>query len=147
MYPRIIVAVDGSHASLRALSEAIDVARALHSELRIVHALVPLSAPLSTNPYAADYAGELLANVRSAGLKLLDDACAQAAKAGISAQKILYDDISVPVEEHILNATRGWSADLIVMGTRGRHGVERAMLGSSAETVSRSAPVPVLLVR
>ena len=47
----------------------------------------------------------------------------------------------------IVEAAVQWPADLIVMGTHGRRGVNRMMLGSDAEQVARMAPVPVLLVR
>ena len=47
----------------------------------------------------------------------------------------------------ILEAALQWRADLIVMGTHGRRGVSRAVLGSDAETVLRKATVPVLFVR
>lgn len=51
------------------------------------------------------------------------------------------------VADLILREARKWRADVIVMGTHGRRGISHASLGSDAETVVRSSPVPVLLVR
>jgi nucleotide-binding universal stress UspA family protein len=51
------------------------------------------------------------------------------------------------VADRIVEAAKRWEADLIVMGTHGRHGIQHLVLGSVAEAVIRSAPVPVLLVR
>jgi len=80
-------------------------------------------------------------------LKILDQARTRATAAELPVETVLYDDLGLPVEERIVMAARDWPADLIVMGTHGRRGVTRAMLGSSAEAVLRTSPVPVLLVR
>ena len=51
-----------------------------------------------------------------------------------------------PADE-IVKAAKAWSADLIVIGTHGRGGVQRALLGSVADGVMRNAPCPVLIIR
>ena len=51
------------------------------------------------------------------------------------------------VQQRVIAEAEMWKADLIVIGTHGRRGVSRLVLGSSAENILRSAPVPVLLVR
>jgi len=147
MYTRIIVAVDSSHASNRALDEAIKIAKGAHATLRIIHVLDDLSLFISTNPYAGYYTGELIENLKQEGVKILDQARTRATAAELPVETVLYDDLGLPVEERIVIAARDWPADLIVMGTHGRRGVTRAMLGSSAEAVLRTSPVPVLLVR
>lgn len=147
MYSRIIVAVDSSHASNHALDEAVKIAKASNATLRIIHVLDDLSISLAANPYAGYYTGELIETMRRRGEKLLEQASAQATAAGVPVETILVDDLGLPVEERIIEAAREWCADLIVMGTHGRRGVKRAMLGSSAEGVLRTSPVPVLLVR
>ena len=78
---------------------------------------------------------------------MLEEARTRAAAAELQVETVLYDDLGLPVEERILTAAQNWPADLIVMGTHGRRGVKRAMLGSSAEAVLRASPIPVLLVR
>jgi len=51
------------------------------------------------------------------------------------------------VSEAVIQQTKEWGADLIVIGTHGRRGANRLLLGSDAEQIMRLAPVPVLLVR
>ncbi|MCZ8383784.1 universal stress protein [Achromobacter xylosoxidans] len=63
------------------------------------------------------------------------------------AETVLCDSQGRPVKERILELARAWPADLIVMGTHGRRGVGRALLGSCAEGVIRQSNVPVLLAR
>lgn len=147
MYTRIIVAVDSSHAANRALDEAIKIAKDSAATLRIIHVLDDLSIYLVTNPYAGYYTGELIENLRQEGKKILEQAHARATAAQVQVETVLYDDLGLPVEERILTAAQDWPADLIVMGTHGRRGMKRAMLGSSAEAVLRASPIPVLLVR
>ncbi|NMK46465.1 universal stress protein [Achromobacter sp. Bel] len=147
MYSRIVVAVDSSHASNRALDEAIKIAKGSDATLRIIHVLDDLSVYLAANPYAGYYTGELIENLRREGAKILEQARMRATAAELQVETVLYDDLGLPVEERIVTAAQDWPADLIVMGTHGRRGVKRAMLGSSAEAVLRTSPMPVLLVR
>lgn len=147
MYSHIVVAVDGSHASNRALDEAIKIAKATNATLRIIHVLDELSVLLTTNPYAGYYTGELIESLRQAAAKVLEQASERVAAAGLKAETVLYDDLGLRVQERIISTAEQWPADLIVMGTHGRRGIQRAMLGSSAEAVLRESPVPVLLVR
>lgn len=144
---RILVAIDGSHASERALDEGIAIARLSHAELRVIHVVDDLSVSMAFNPYAGYYTGELISQLRQAGAQLLARAAARASAAGAVVYTALYDDLGLPVQERILEIARSWPADLIVMGTHGRRGVGRVLLGSCAEGVLRDAPVPVLLVR
>ena len=57
------------------------------------------------------------------------------------------DPMGKTVQQRVLSEAETWEADLIVIGTHGRRGVRRMVLGSSAEGILRSAHVPVLLVR
>ncbi|WP_116519823.1 universal stress protein [Achromobacter insuavis] len=144
---RILVAIDGSHASDRALDEGIAIAKLSHAELRVIHVVDDLSISMAFNPYAGYYTGELISQLRQVGAQLLARAAARASAAGAAVDTTLYDDLGLPVHERILEIARSWPADLIVMGTHGRRGVGRALLGSCAEGVVHDAPVPVLLVR
>jgi len=147
MYSHIIVAVDSSHASNRALDEAIKIAKASNATLRIIHVLDDLSISLTANPYAGYYMGELIETLRRGGQEILSQARVRAASAEVPVETILVDDLGLSVQERIIEAAQEWPADLIVMGTHGRRGIQRAMLGSSAEGVTRMSSVPVLLVR
>jgi hypothetical protein len=62
-------------------------------------------------------------------------------------ETVLRDNFAVPVHELIVTEAGAWPADLVVLGTHGRRGIGRVVLGSSAENVLRRSPIPVLLVR
>ena len=89
----------------------------------------------------------MLAPIRAEGRKVLERAAALAAKSGVKAQTAQVSSRASPVSEAILADARRAGADVIVMGTHGRRGLNRLLLGSDAERVLRDANVPVLLVR
>jgi len=60
---------------------------------------------------------------------------------------MLYDTPGQRLADAISDAALRWDADLIVVGTHGRHGIGRILMGSGAEQITRLAPVPVLVVR
>lgn len=146
MYERILVPVDGSPTSGRGLDEAIQLARLTHARLRLCHVIDELSFALSMDAYAG-HAGDWLGVLRDNGHRILEQARATAQAAGIEADTVLCDRFSAPVHETVIAEAVKWAADLIVLGTHGRRGVGRLVLGSSAEHILRHATVPVLLVR
>jgi nucleotide-binding universal stress UspA family protein len=145
MYKRILVPVDGSQASTLGLKEAIKLAVATKATVRVVHVVNefifdPTYAPAQS--YEA-----LLESFRTGGQRILAQAQATVREAGVECQSDLIETVGGRVSGLILAVARTWPADLIVMGTHGRRGIGRVVLGSDAEMVLRSAPVPVLLVR
>ncbi len=94
-----------------------------------------------------EYSGELLAAAREAARQELDDAQARTKAAGVACDAQLIDDLGPRLGESVARAAREWKADLIVLGTHGRRGLDRLLLGSGAEQVIRLAPVPVMVVR
>lgn len=142
MYKRILVPVDGSETSSKALVAALQMARESGGLVRLVHALDEL-AYLTGYEFSAD----LLGAARSFALKLLDDALAMAKAAGVPADTRLMEVAGGRLGEMVAAEARAWEADLVVVGTHGRHGIGRVLLGSGAEQVLRVAPVPVLAVR
>ncbi len=146
MYERILVPVDGSPTSNQGLAEAIQLAKLTGAKLRLVHAVDELSFAMNADAFGA-YAGELIAVVRKAGEETLQKAKAQVEAAGIAVDTVLRDSFGGRVFELVVDEASQWSADLIVLGTHGRRGVGRALMGSDAEQIARLATVPVLLVR
>ncbi|HEX2830479.1 MAG TPA: universal stress protein [Burkholderiales bacterium] len=147
MYRRILVPVDGSAPSLLGLKQAIGLARDQHARLRVLNVVDELViAPMLMEPASFDVA-EMLGPIRAEGRKVLERAAATAAKAGVKAETAQIDSRAGPVSGAILADARRWGADVIVMGTHGRRGMNRLLLGSDAERVLRDATVPVLLVR
>jgi len=146
MYQRILVPVDGSPTSDRGLDEALRLARLTGARLRLVHAVDELTFATGMEP-AAVYAADLIPLLREAGLKVLEGAQARAAAAGIPADTVLHESFAGRLSDFVVEQARTWPAELVVIGTHGRRGVRRLLLGSDAEQILRTAPVPVLLVR
>lgn len=142
MYKRILVPVDGSETSNKAVVAALQMARENGGRVRLVHVLDELA-------YLSGYeiGGDLLKIARDYALKVLDDALAMAKSAGVPADTKLMEAPGARLGEVVADEARSWEADLIVTGTHGRRGVGRVLLGSGAEQVLRLAPVPVLAVR
>jgi nucleotide-binding universal stress UspA family protein len=144
-YRRILVAVDGSGASNSGLREAIRLAKAEGAKLSIVHVVNDYMVIASMGGVAPPRdLGPLL---RESGERILARARALAMKQRVTPVVVLREVLSGPAAESIVREAKKQRADLIVLGTHGRRGVGRLMLGSDAEQVVRSAPVPVLLVR
>ena len=145
MYQRIVVAIDGSATAERALQEAIKLA-AGKAQLRLVYVIEEVY-PLDAEGYAyIDYAA-LQEAVRSTGERTLAQAAEKVQRSGITAETALLDVPRARTAGVIDDEALSWKADLIVIGTHGRSGLSRLLLGSVAEGVVRGASVPVLLVR
>ncbi len=146
-YGRILVPVDGSATSLKGIEEAIKLAKALGSRLRLIHIVDELIINYSVVGGAGLYSGDMLTGLRESGKKTLGDADALVRRSGLEPESILLETIGGPSARLIVAQAAEWPADLIVMGTHGRRGIRRLALGSDAEQVLRASPVPVLLVR
>ncbi|MEP7295268.1 MAG: universal stress protein [Burkholderiales bacterium] len=146
MYQRILVPVDGSPTSNRGLAEAIALAKLTGARLRLVNVVDMFGIAMEANAYAG-ISGELIPLMREGGQRILALARAQAEAAGVSADTALREGFAGRVSDVVIDEARAWAADLIVIGTHGRRGVGRLVLGSDAEQILRMAPVPVLLVR
>jgi nucleotide-binding universal stress UspA family protein len=146
MHSNILVAVDGSEASRHALAQAVELARRLAARLHIVHVVDMGWLPLG--PEVAIDIDALSAARRNAGEKILAEACDEARKAGFEVDAALIET-GTP-DEHVAEAIAGEAArraaDLLILGSHGRRGFQRLMLGSVAERAARLSPVPVLLV-
>ncbi|HXZ93912.1 MAG TPA: universal stress protein [Burkholderiales bacterium] len=145
MYKRILVAIDGSDTSKRALREALQLAKDGKSALRVLHVLDLVTFSTDTPSGFAAYEEAL----RVGGEQMLSDASEMAEKAGVAcATKLLeMEERGRRVAEEIARDAEEWRAELIVIGTHGRRGMSRVLLGSVAESLVRIAPAPVLLIR
>lgn len=144
MYQRILVPIDGSSTSDRALQEAIKLIDTQPSMLRLVHVVDDLQF-LDTEGYV-DYA-ELRELTRKIGERALSKAEEVARQADITVETCLLEANGERIARVIDAEASRWSADLIVIGTHGRSGFNHLLFGSVAEGVVRGAAVPVLLVR
>lgn len=146
MYQRILVPFDGSATSGRGLDEAIRLATLTGASLRLIHMLDILVFATGFET-AAVYAGDVIPFIRRTGQTILEEGKARAEKAGVAVDTVLLEGMGTRLSDVVTEQAKAWGADLIVIGTHGRRGVGRVLLGSDAEQIVRTAPVPVLLVR
>lgn len=145
MYSKILVAVDGSPTGALGLKQAIGLAQALKSKLRFVYVV---NDYYTVMPYfEAAFVGDMLTRVREEGKRILHEANEMARASAVTTEAALLEDSHAEVGARLLKDAGEWGADLIVMGTHGRRGLRRVVLGSDAEYVLRHSAVPVLLVR
>jgi len=132
---RILHPTDLTGNSDNALAAAIGLAKQNHAELLLVHALPPptpiFEIESSIRPEAEEALAKLLKRVTGIGVK---------------AKRVLIKG-SAPVSNNIVRCARFFGADLIVMGTRGRTGISRWLVGSHASRVVARAHCPVVVVR
>lgn len=144
MYRHILVPVDGSSTSERALQEALGLARQQTAELELVYVMEDVL--FLENEAYINYE-EVRRSARSEGEKTLGRAQAVVQQAGVKAAQRLLEARGERIASVIIEEARRWPADLIVIGTHGRSGFSRILFGSVAEGVVRTAHIPVLLVR
>lgn len=148
MSQRIFVAIDSSTTAQKALDEAIRLAGALGASLCIATAAD--EGPLEQHGMGlGTYIDieKVKQEMRNASNALLDQAVAKASAAGCQAERQLIESSQRRVAEMIADAAAQWGADLIVVGTHGRRGFERLLVGSVAENLVRIATSSLLLVR
>ena len=137
MFETVVVATDGSESVSRAIRVGIDLAKRFDAD---VHALSVVDV------------GEVDASPEQLRDELRVALETQAESALGTVDRMADEVVTTAVREgrpapEICAYARDVDADLIVTGTRGRHGENRLLLGSVAERVVRTAPVPVLTVR
>ena len=154
MYKRILVAIDGSDTSDLALREAVGLAKDQNAMLRLVHVVdgtppayiatdassaVALHFPLAEYKKTLQEAGENLLRTRAT--------TAREAGVNVDTKLITVTMLGERIYEAIEEQSKQWPANLIVVGTEGRRGFQRLMIGSVAEGLVRISTKPVLLIR
>ena len=149
MFRRILVPIDGSPPSNLGLREAIKIAKDQKATLCLLHVADQrvVTQGLDGMTYVSAYVDEFLAALRKQGKAILAKAEKQARKQAVKCQGVLVEMIGHAVSDVIIDQARKRRADLIVLGTHGRRGLTRIVLGSDAECVVRATRVPVLLMR
>ncbi len=145
MYKRILVPLDGSSTSKLGLKEALRLAKGQNASLCLLHVVDELFVTQAGEGMII--ADQIFNKLRAGGKRVLAAGLAQARKRGVRARGVLSETMTRPVADVIVRQARAWKADLIVIGTHGRRGVRRVVMGSDAEQVLRASPVPVLMVR
>ena len=126
MYRRIMVPVDGSATSNKALVAAAEMANDSggRAVLRLIHVLDEMAYFTGFDPYGGQ-SGELIKIMRETGEKILADALAIVHTAGVKADTLLIDKFGERLGETVAAEAQDWKADLIVVGTHGRRRTEK----------------------
>lgn len=139
MYTRILLPTDGSETTDRALEHALDLAGQYDAEL---HVLYVVDATVFANDVET---GTIVEEFETVGNRIVDNATQRAADAGIEPARTAV--VRGTPHERILEYIDENDIDLVVMGTHGRTGLDRYLLGSVTEKVVRLSDAPVLTVR
>jgi nucleotide-binding universal stress UspA family protein len=145
-YHQILMPIDGSPTSDKALDEAIRLAQLTGARLRLLHVVDELSYVNGFEP-AMNYLNDIVPLMQGAGEKLLAHARQKAEDKGVETDSVLIVGGPGRLWEHVVEQAGSVKADLVVVGSHGRRGIGRALMGSDAEQIVRHAPGPVLVVR
>jgi nucleotide-binding universal stress UspA family protein len=149
---KILLATDGSEFSAKAVYSVANRPWPAKSQIRIV-SVVQLLTPenqTAASPVCAEYPTSLLEEVWREARARAEEAVADARKTLTTAGLNVCDCKATPVGEpraFILDEAKAWGADLIVLGSHGRHGLDRLLMGSVAESVALHAHCSVEVVR
>jgi nucleotide-binding universal stress UspA family protein len=135
---RILLATDLSPASEGAADQALELARDLRASLLVVSVID------GTRPHAVDEVPARMDQRRAAREMTAQSIVVRGRRAGVSVSFLVWEGDPGPA---IVEAADAERVDLVVVGTRGRNRIERAVLGSVSDHVIRHAPCPVLIVR
>ena len=143
-YQKILVAIDDSEISVNVIQQAAQLAKALNSEITVVEVM-------ALDPYLADTyvrfgkSNDLIERVRGYVQENLAKAEQKFEELGLTVATQVLEGFSIPQE--IIGAAQNLGADLIIMGSHGRTGFKKFILGSVAQKVLGESHVPVLIVR
>jgi len=143
MFKRILAPVDGGPVSLLGLHQAIKLCALEGARLRLVHVVDEM--PIMGDPDTVMAAP--IPELREAGRAVLTQAASVAKSSGITAEISMIETMGGNTAEFVVNEASKWGADVIVLGTHGRTGLDHFFNGSSAEDIIRATLIPVLLVR
>jgi nucleotide-binding universal stress UspA family protein len=133
MYQRILVPIDGSTTSTKGLDEAIRLANLTGGSLRLVHVADALTFA-SGYETSKTYVEDVIPAMRAAAERILEQGRSRVEASGVKVDlQLLMEHLGARVSEVVVEQAKAWNADLIVIGTHGRRGVGRLMLGSDAE--------------
>lgn len=144
MFKHLLVPIDGSPTSELAVGKAIGMAKAFDSAVTAIYVI----DPYPFTGVGADFAygqGQYLNAAKAAATEALADARKQMEQAGVKVQTATVE--SHTVWRGILEAAQSGGVDLIVMGSHGRSGIEKLVLGSVAQKIVTNTSLPVLLIR
>lgn len=138
---KVVVAVDGSYIALHALRASLELLRELAAPPEVVLAAVVDDADLPDAGKSQPEISSVLASEAETALAAATELCNQFA---ITPQQIV---LHGHVVDEVMQLAQRTNANLIVVGTHGRKGIQRAVLGSTCEGLIRRSDIPVLAIR
>jgi len=149
MFNSILVALDGSAASNAGFKSALQLASDQHASLVALHVIdnATIAVNLDNVCVPPSYVDTFYDSLRKNGESILAKAQTMARAAGVEIRPVLAESGGQTVAHAIIRQARKSKANVIVLGTHGRRGLSRIVMGSDAEAVLREATVPVILVR
>jgi nucleotide-binding universal stress UspA family protein len=148
MYKRIMVAIDDSFATSKVLESAIESARQHNAKLAICHALdETIFAQREAAIMLSKSVTQVTLNLKESAQEFVGKAAEIARAAGVEVEEIIVESEVGHVAEMLANAAAEWQADLLVVGTHSRRGLERFFVGSVAEQLVSKATTSLLLIR
>lgn len=148
MYKRIMVAVDESFMTSQVMESAIALAKATGARLAICHAIdQTILAQREVAMMLPNSVGKTEARLRMGAQGFLDRLAGEARAGGVDPEIRLVESEEKHVSDMLIEAAADWQADLLVVGTHGRRGIERFFVGSVAERLVRKGQTSLLLVR
>ena len=144
-YQHILVPVDGSQISYSAVQHAAEIARAFNSQLSLVSLVAEDPFTDADFYYSSAIMKEYFVQAHGNAQKALKEGQQIAEAAGVTlSTKIVEGEVSA---KHVVEAAQEMGVDLIVMGSHGRKGFQKFLLGSFAKDVLRSSELPVLVIK
>jgi len=155
LFESILVPLDGSEHSLRALDVAVQIAKVFRAKLTLIHVysatvrpiilpepatLIPSGVPAIT----AEEVTKVIEAARGAGERILADGRQRAEACQLKAKTLLKEGQTT---QEIIRTAKEEKSDLIVIGARGVSKIREILLGSVSDGVTRNAPCPVLVVK
>lgn len=145
MFKHILIPVDGSETSMKAVAKAAELAKVFGSAVTAMYVIDPYPFTGVGADFAYGQAQYLSAATAEANTAL-DMAKAAISQAGVANVNVLVGE-GHAIHDGIVRAVETTGADLIVMGSHGRRGLEKLVLGSVTQRVLGAARIPVLVVR
>ncbi|HCZ13147.1 MAG TPA: universal stress protein [Accumulibacter sp.] len=148
MYKRIMVALDQSFMTGRVLETAIELAKSTGARIAICHAIdETILSQREVAMMLPNSVGKTEARLRLGAEGFLGKAAETVRAAGVEVEIKVVESEQKHVSDMLIDAAAEWHADLLVVGTHGRRGIERYFVGSVAERLVRKGRRSLLLVR
>jgi nucleotide-binding universal stress UspA family protein len=144
MFKHILIATDGSEVATKAVNAGLKLAKKLAAQVVVMTASEPLRATVTAETIAANFPAAYEKATQEAAAKVLGEVRSEARTIGVECETLHV--INSPAEA-IIETAKDNACDLIVMGSHGRRGIARLLLGSQATKVVTLSSVPVLICR